>query len=273
MQSACATINLAGYSAHHRPFIYRDQRNGLNTYLFRLQIQGQARARVRQDMQTVEAGDLLLYRPGDPYELEILLSREDESRPASRPISCDYFVFCSGGWLDGWWEESDKPPLLRVAPDSRLVSVWDQLVRERYTSDGYSEGLSDSLLRTLCLMISRSIVGVQTQRRADTALLVHTIREFVEEHAISGFSMQDVADHVGLSTSRVMHLFKETFGLTVVQYALDIKLNIARQRMVLDDTRLEDVSLDCGFQSYSYFYRVFVERFNLTPTEFRRQNR
>ncbi len=272
MDTEAVIINLVGYSAHHKPFVYRDQKKGINTYLFRLQTQGAAKARIGESMQTITPGELLLYQPGDPYELEIWPPAELEEA-SHRTISCDYYVFCSGSWVDTWWAQDERPARTKIPSEGRLVTIWDQLARERYTNDSISAALSTYLLKTLCLMIDRAIRDSQIQRRPSTAFLVHAIREYIEEHAVSGFTVKDVADHVGLSTSRVMHLFKDSFGVTISQYTLDIKLGAARQQIAVYDMTLEEVALQCGFPNYSYFYRVFVERYKVTPKEFRALNR
>ena len=46
------------------------------------------------------------------------------------------------------------------------------------------------------------------------------------------FKLEDVAAHVGISVSRAVHLFKEAFGTTIMQYTMDVRLSMAKERIV-----------------------------------------
>lgn len=60
----------AGFSFHRKPYIGLHP-EGVKNYLMRLQTDGRCRARVDGEMSLVDAGDLLLFSPDEPYELRI----------------------------------------------------------------------------------------------------------------------------------------------------------------------------------------------------------
>jgi len=269
-------VHLAGFSRHELPFHYVDQRDGLTSYLFRLQTEGYAKALVGGRVRRIEPGDLLLYRPGDPYELDISGEGDGEGGVqgvCGHVISGDYYVYCSGTWLDEWWKERDRPGVARIPLDDRLTAVWRQVGLEQFAADARSHEIASHLLKTLCLMIDRMAEAIGSISTAVHSFIPYRMRAYIDERMTTHFSIKEVADHVGLSESRAMALFTKTFGKPMKQYAMDARLNLARNRIAYEDMALDVVAQLCGFQHYTHFYRVFRRQFGQSPSEFRREHR
>jgi AraC family transcriptional regulator of arabinose operon len=127
--------------------------------------------------------------------------------------------------------------------------------------------LSDYLLRALCLHIQRAIADHISLR--GSSFLATRMKSFIEEHAVHPFKVEDVAQHVGISVSRAVHLFKECFGKTIIQYAQEIRLSSSVERMVYTSMTLEQIAETTGFGSYSYFHRVFRDKYGISPKTYR----
>lgn len=83
----------AGYSLHRKPF-HTTQIDGHENYLIRLQTLGKCRSRLNGRLELLEPGDLLLFAPGDPYELKIEAEPNSTGEPAVS--SGDYHIFYLG---------------------------------------------------------------------------------------------------------------------------------------------------------------------------------
>ncbi|MDB5085381.1 MAG: AraC family transcriptional regulator [Bacilli bacterium] len=255
----------AGYSCHTVPF-YSNSKDGLAYYLFRLQIEGSCKALVDGKIDTIEPGDLLLYRPGDPYELMI---GEQGMTGEERLPSADYYLFCQGPWLDQWWENKLAPGKLNIAMDEGILTMFRQIVLEkRRVRDGIAE-ITDYLLRTLCLSIDRSAAFLAGQKTAGASYVVYGIKHYIEQNATSAFTLEAVAKQAGLSVSRAVHLFKDTFGQSIMEYARDVRLKMACERIRYSTMTLEQAAQAAGFRSYSYFCRAFRAKFGISPKKFR----
>jgi AraC family transcriptional regulator, arabinose operon regulatory protein len=253
-----------GYSLHKQPFSH--SMGSLNYYLFRLQTEGYCRALVNGALTSIKPGDLLLYKPGDPYELLI----GEERPPSGKAVTAsgDYYLYCVGDWIDQWWAQDEKPQLNGIHLDENLISLWRHLVLEWRRIDDRSGELTMYLLRSLCLSISRRIRESATpQGRSYTAL---RMKDYVAEHAASSLTVQEVANHVGLSVSRAVHLFKDTFGTTIIRFAQEVRLASALERIRYSTMPLEQIAETSGFDSYTYFHRVFREKYKMSPSEYRR---
>ena len=155
----------------------------------------------------------------------------------------------------------------QINNQEKLLTLWKEMISEKRRIYEKDEELLDYLLRSLCLSIDillKDAVFYQNQ----LSLPVMDMKRFIEEHANQSFRIKDVADYVGFSVSRASHLFKEKFGKTMIEYAMEIRLNTAINLIKNSDMSFEQISEIAGFSSYTYFHRVFRKHYGISPTEF-----
>ncbi len=261
-------IYTAGFSFHHKPF-YMTEMNGVKNYLMRLQTDGRCRARVDGEMVRIDAGDLLIFSPDEPYELRI--EEELNAQNELAVESGDYHIFFGGTWIDEWWAGQKRPTRIRVPLNETVLTLFRQIVLEQRKMSNPFPEISGYYMRILCLETDRLLR--EHPSTTPKTYLAYQIKHYIEEHASVSFKLEDVAAHVGISVSRAVHLFKEAFGTSIMQYTLDVRLEMARERIIFSPMSLENIAETSGFANYTYFHRVFRSRFGKSPKEFRIANR
>jgi AraC family transcriptional regulator of arabinose operon len=207
----------------------------------------------------VEKGDLLLIKPGDHYELLVTAGQN----------SGDYHLVCEGAWVDEWWKRSEKPDISRIDLDEKLLSLWRHImIEKRRPASSQNEELAGYLLRALCLSLERAVN--ETVPSFNQPYPVTRMMRYIEEHATTAFKVEDVAQYAGLSVSRSVHLFKNSIGKTMMEYAQEIRLSSAIEQMKYTTLTLEQIAEDCGFGTYPYFHRVFKKKYGVAPGAYRR---
>ncbi|MCL6571285.1 MAG: AraC family transcriptional regulator [Bacillus sp. (in: Bacteria)] len=253
-------IFFCGYSYHTQQY-HSQYNSGYPTYLFRLQVEGHCEVAVKGSKMKLTKGDLLLIKPGDHYEL---LVKEGQS-------SGDYHLACEGAWVDEWWSRVGKPDVTRIDLDEKLLALWRHIIIEkRRPSSSQNDEFTGYLLRALCLYLERAVT--ENVPLSSHPYTVTRMMRYIEEHATTAFKVIDVAQHAGLSVSRSVHLFKSSVGKTMIQYALEIRLSAAVERMKYTSLTLEQIAEDCGFGTYSYFHKVFKKKYNIAPGAYRLLN-
>lgn len=120
--------------------------------------------------------------------------------------------------------------------------------------------------------LSKSIRYLNThEATTENEHIKQTIR-FMEEHYRESFSLDELADSVGLSKSYLCHLFKCKLNQSIVTYLHSIRIGHAKFLLShYPDKKIAEVARLCGFEHPSYFGKMFRRMVGVTPDEFRKR--
>jgi AraC-like DNA-binding protein len=82
-------------------------------------------------------------------------------------------------------------------------------------------------------------------------------------------SIEQLADGVGLSGSRLAHLFRDETGASIQTYVVERRLFMAAMLIVQTDERISQIAYSVGFGDVSNFNHSFKRRFAMSPREYR----
>ncbi|AOM84389.1 helix-turn-helix domain-containing protein [Salisediminibacterium beveridgei] len=253
-------IRFSGY-AHHRKGYHEDRKTPLEQYLIRLQVEGNATIRSDGVTYAISPGDLYLGRKGADYSIDIPPGQD----------STDYHIFCDGSWVSEWFNHAGLPVVHNIRLDDKLLSLWRHLsIEQRRPDAGETPDLSVYLFKALLVILKQSVTEGYVS--GERPFIVTKMMRSIEELAATRFQVEDVAASVGLSVSRASHLFKEHTGQSMIDYAQEIRLNMAVNQMQYTSMTLEHIADSCGFGSYVYFHRVFKHHYGKSPGQYRKVN-
>jgi len=72
-----------------------------------------------------------------------------------------------------------------------------------------------------------------------------------------------------MSQSAFYQYFKNTFGVTPLEYILRARINHTKKLMADRTITLADISYPSGFNNLNYFIRVFKKLEGITPSKYR----
>lgn len=261
-------VLFASYSRHTKHFHIINE-NGNSYYLLRLQTEGFCRIYIEGKLQRIGPGDLLLYPAGEYFEL--LVDDEMQHDGKSGTISADYFIFLRGSGVKEWWKMKRRPFKINVLANEEILTLFRQITVEHRRKAPDSDRMLGWFMNILFVTIDRAIT--EQPDRKGKAYLAFRIRRYVEENATNPFRLADVARHAGISVSGAVHLFKAAFGQSIMQYALELRLTMARERIIFSTMPLGAIAEFCGFANYTYFHRVFRARYGMSPQRYREVHR
>jgi transcriptional regulator GlxA family with amidase domain len=85
--------------------------------------------------------------------------------------------------------------------------------------------------------------------------------------------MQLLARELGVSYSWFRHTFAAYTGLSPHQYLLELRLVRARGLLTETELSVKEIAMLTGFEDELYFSRLFRQKLNLTPSQWRSRNR
>lgn len=108
-----------------------------------------------------------------------------------------------------------------------------------------------------------------TQMQYESNLL-NEILAYISSNLYSAFSIEELCSRFSISRSSLQNLFRTNLHVSPKQYISDIKLERAKQLILLHNHSISEISDLLGFTSIHYFSRKFKVRFGISPTEYAR---
>ncbi|WOO40662.1 helix-turn-helix domain-containing protein [Rubellicoccus peritrichatus] len=129
--------------------------------------------------------------------------------------------------------------------------------------------LAMSLLEQLLLWCDSVSPSSETNRMDSR---IQKAMAFLCAHYRERIGLEQVAAAAGLSVSRLAHLFTEQAGLSPMQYLEKHRIEMARQRLAVTTEPVSAVAEWVGYDSPSYFTKVFREATGYSPRDFRKSH-
>lgn len=93
--------------------------------------------------------------------------------------------------------------------------------------------------------------------------------DFINENIKSPLSVEYIAQQNFVSVSLVYKLFYKNFNTSVKNYINKRRCELAISQLMFSEKSLNDVALDVGFSSSSYFSKVFKKLYGVSPLKYR----
>lgn len=113
---------------------------------------------------------------------------------------------------------------------------------------------------------------VATHREADKPVykqhVVQALRYVSENYSDVNLSVRDVAEHLGVSESYLMHLFKDNLNKTFNTCLTELRMFIAKRMLLSGKWRVNEIAEQVGYYDVKYFSQVFKKIEGVTPSEY-----
>ena len=99
------------------------------------------------------------------------------------------------------------------------------------------------------------------------------ITDYIANYYPQKISIEQIAAVCGFSSSHFMKFFKLYMGKPFIAYLNEYRLIRAAHLLCASDDDILAISLECGFENVSYFNRLFLREYHMTPSKFRQARR
>ncbi len=159
--------------------------------------------------------------------------------------------------------------------DKRLIDSFIRLYEHRLQENTRSNQMIGTLLLKELLLRVFQTDGLH--------LLKHNFEQTVEDrdiqrsiayirsHLGQKISVEQLAQVSGVGLTTFFKRFKNSTGLSPVDYMLRERIKQAKILILKNQINLKEVAYRCGFNSYEYFCSCFKKVENEKPTEFKRK--
>lgn len=161
----------------------------------------------------------------------------------------------------------------KVSDLKPIQNQMENFVIGMFEPDGNSRLISQVSMSLLFLLLLGHIDRLHTAGpgRASHALVLDALQSIQDRY--QSVSLSAVAEKHGVSLAYVSRLVKEATGKSFKELLMEKRLSKAEQLLTGTNLPAADIITAVGYENTSYFYRLFRERFGLSPKEYRRQNK
>jgi LacI family transcriptional regulator len=140
--------------------------------------------------------------------------------------------------------------------------------------------LLDQLMKRATRSVQRLIVEpveIITRRSTDVKMIeareVGLVLSFIHRNRSRSFTVNEVADSVGISRRNLEVKFRRATGKTILAEVQRIRLNHAKRMLRETDLPIPQVAESSGYRSASYLTQVFRKEIGATPARYRSRYR
>lgn len=221
--------------------------------------------------------NLLLIRPSDMHRLYMNQKSNDNCEYINFTFKRELF-YEIGTFLNcknkfTMLEEVRHIPQTLLT-DSQMLSL----------KNSFFDIMNDSLLQEpqafvkslIAFIISEYILGKYNNPEVDDERMPDWFKLLCNEmHKFENFSVgvSKMPDIVYRSYGHIRNSFSKYLNMTPNRYVNNIRLNCAENMLAVTDMMVSDIAYTCGFDSLAHFYMLFKEKNNMSPKEFRNENK
>ena len=199
---------------------------------------------------------------------------------------CAIFIFIPDDFIKSFLGKNDL--LLNVSQknlpeqDSVLNIYPDELLESYYQSIqslfSLSEKPNESILKLKFEELLLSLFSNKMHKEVTDYFISlcqnqeYQMTRILEENFAYNLTLEEFARLCHMSLSAFKKSFAQYYAVTPAVWLKQRKLDLARNQLLRSDFNISKISFECGFEDVSHFIRVFKQKHNLTPLQYRQKH-
>ncbi len=95
---------------------------------------------------------------------------------------------------------------------------------------------------------------------------------YINKNFSSINNIDEVAAASFVSKEHLCSIFKKTVGMTLTEYINNMRISHGCDLLLTTNSSITDISFECGYNSSTYFGRMFKKIVGMTPLEFKKEH-
>ena len=151
------------------------------------------------------------------------------------------------------------------ATTERINKLFDEMQQYEGKEHYHNALLTANYLKLLVILNEYA-----TNSAIPASGMVQEAIEYINSHIHEPMCIDSICKVLHISKYYFCKKFKESTGLTVMNYILKTRIISAKNMLETANMTISEISNRCGFSSQSYFCRVFKEESGMTPLQYQK---
>ncbi|MBQ8510317.1 MAG: helix-turn-helix domain-containing protein [Clostridia bacterium] len=238
------------------------RRGGRVDYHILYVARGICRLTLNGERLEVPAGNVILFRPGEPQEY--FYRAEDKS--------VSHYIHFTGTGVAELLERLGIGDIrvFDMGISGTYEEVSEKMVREFTMKRQFYESWCAAYLHQLLILIGRKYALRYSHISRSAEHRINDACRRIYENLPNPPSAEELASECCLSVSRFTHLFAEVTGKSVVVFTQAMRIDRARELLSATDLSVREVAEAVGYADQNYFSRLFKKLTGKSPRDIRR---
>lgn len=146
----------------------------------------------------------------------------------------------------------------------RLIFLFTE---DHPSKDLFVDNMLDELIIRIMQTNSRKIYTEKSFSLSSSNRLAFIV-EYIRENIHNQLSVAKLSKKACMSESNFYKVFKHELGISPTDFIINERIKLAVSLLQNPEKTIKEIYLQCGFESRSYFNRVFKSRKNLAPGDY-----
>ncbi len=165
-----------------------------------------------------------------------------------------------------------KQPTFQSSSGSQLKEIVMKMIRCSTATLSDSYRLQGLLYEFFSVLAEDSFVYPE-KNESQESIYVRRAVQYIRNNYANNIRISEIADEICVSRSYLYKLFENNLGLSPHEFVIRFRLSRARELLVLTEMPISDIASNCGFYDSRAFSKVFKQQYELSPLQYRKQNR
>lgn len=165
---------------------------------------------------------------------------------------------------------------LNTAQSNAIDQLYQKMLTEFTQKQcGYIEILRAYVIELLVLVFRAYQSSQSLENHVDIHRrhVVEKIMQYMQDNLSDDLRIDKLSVMAFLSSNHFCKLFKETTGMTVIEYAQKIRIEEACRLLVDSDRKVIDIGAEVGYRDIKFFNQVFKRLTGETPGNYRKKHK
>lgn len=170
------------------------------------------------------------------------------------------------------YSEKDKIKIYNEETKTEQYQVALKNVIRSLTSQSSRALVMSAVLQLIC-EIYYIYTSLNPPPLLDTDSSFAKLYKYIDNHIFEKLTMKKVAEGTFLSERTITNILRKIVGMSFHEYVTETRLTRAKKMIDEGYHSLIDIASNCGFETYSTFYRSFKGKFSISPKEYIKQQK
>jgi len=237
----------------------------LQEYQINYITEGEGLMETREGTYPVREGCVILLRPNVWHRY----------RPLKSTGWMEHYVGFAGEMADKMIKSSEwlnGSPVIQIGFQENIIHSFQDISNHAKTErPGYHQICSG-----LVMQILGQIISLKKNENFRHSMIEKAIQKaclIIRDNPARNLNIGDLAGDLNINYSHFRKAFKKYTGLSPMQYHTSLRMKQAVYLLTNTDLSVKEISFNLGFCSVFYFSKLFKEKTNRTPSDYRRSNR